>query len=346
MNLSGTKILLYSHQANLAGAPICLVDLLNELPATFEAFWVCPERGPVTERIRNATKFVLGKLFLKYRLKKLMIREKISLMHANTLFAWPAVQAAHSLRIPVVWHIHEDLNQFPKIWRKKILKYSTEIVVVAEWMKKFFPKSSKVHVIENGIQEPKQLKVRNSIQTLFTCVGTIEPRKGMHTLIEAARILHEKRLTFKVEIYGQPLKTTQDYFRNLKNKIQTYGLQEKVFFRGVREDIIKVMATSTAVIVPSLSEPFGRVAVEAMAAHKPVIAAQVGGLAEIVIDRKTGFLFQKENASQLAELMEVLIQNRSGAIRMGKSGFLRFKKQYRLKMHVQKMIRLYRKLLN
>jgi UDP-N-acetylglucosamine:LPS N-acetylglucosamine transferase len=135
------RILFYSHQANLAGAPLSLAGLINQLPKKYQCIWVCPERGPVMKVI-HSPQFVIGSWFQKQKIMRLIQQHRIQLVHANTLFAWPAVSAAKALNIPVVWHIREDVTLFPKSMTKKVTQYSDHIILISNWMKKFFIKSN------------------------------------------------------------------------------------------------------------------------------------------------------------------------------------------------------------
>jgi glycosyltransferase involved in cell wall biosynthesis len=114
-----------------------------------------------------------------------------------------------------------------------------------------------------------------------------------------------------------------------------------VEFKGVTSNIAKAMAPAWAVIVPSLSEPFGRVAVEAMALKKPVIASRVGGLSEIVVDRKTGFLFSTEDSTALAKKMALIIQDKRLVKELGTLAYKRYQERFTLKKHIQEIEKIY-----
>jgi glycosyltransferase involved in cell wall biosynthesis len=100
-------------------------------------------------------------------------------------------------------------------------------------------------------------------------------------------------------------------------------------------------ASDIAVIPSTEPEPFGMVALEAMAAVKPVIAANHGGLAEIVVEGETGFLVTPGSAIELAEAIKLLVADAPLRKRMGVAGELRYSKKFTLDRYVENMVRVY-----
>jgi len=91
-------------------------------------------------------------------------------------------------------------------------------------------------------------------------------------------------------------------------------------------------------VVPSTEpEPFGMVAIETMLASKPVVAANHGGLTEIVIHNETGFLVELNNIIALKEALEKLINNLELRISFGKNGLQRAKENFSIQNYVTKI---------
>jgi 1,4-alpha-glucan branching enzyme len=99
------------------------------------------------------------------------------------------------------------------------------------------------------------------------------------------------------------------------------GLEDHVRFLGYVSGSRKVdlIQQASFIVVPSLYEPFGLVSLEAMACGKPVIAARVGGIPEVVCHRETGLLFDAGNATQLAECMVELLLNPELRLQYGRA---------------------------
>ncbi len=109
----------------------------------------------------------------------------------------------------------------------------------------------------------------------------------------------------------------------LKAQANALGLPAALEFKGwvEPEQIPGLINDSTIVVVPSRwQEPFGLAALQAMQMARPVIAAKVGGLPDIILDQQTGLLFEPENADALSLAMLKLISDQNATIRLGLSG--------------------------
>lgn len=144
----------------------------------------------------------------------------------------------------------------------------------------------KSHVIYNGTDlsdlSPNSFPDREGEQGVgLLSVGRMVPKKGFDILLRALSQDHHAGRRFKVCLIGDGPERGA-----LEKLVRDLGLNEWVEFRGSQkhDEVIGAMASSCAVIVPSRQEPFGLVALEAMAAGKPVIAARVGGLPEVLND--------------------------------------------------------------
>ena len=89
------------------------------------------------------------------------------------------------------------------------------------------------------------------------------------------------------------------------------------------------------------SESFGVAILEASACEKPVIVSNVGGLPEVVKNEKTGFIIEKENPSELANILEILINNEKMRREFGKNGREMVLREYDWEKSLNKMISVY-----
>lgn len=99
------------------------------------------------------------------------------------------------------------------------------------------------------------------------------------------------------------------------------GLQNEVIFLGtVRDDMLKLYYAKAGIVVcPSVNEPFGLVALEAMSSGTAVVASNSGGFKETIIDGKTGLLFNPDDPADLAYKIELLLSNEELRRDLGKS---------------------------
>lgn len=127
-------------------------------------------------------------------------------------------------------------------------------------------------------------------------VGRLVYEKGIHILINAVPKILAK-VNAKFIIVGSGYMKEQ-----LLNIVRSMGLEHKVLFEGFMDEptLLKLQKCADVSVVPSLFEPFGIVALEAMAAKSPIVVSDTGGLSEIVEHDKTGVKAYPNNPDSLA----------------------------------------------
>ena len=168
------------------------------------------------------------------------------------------------------------------------------------------------------------------------CVGRLIPIKGHLVLLRAlaqARA-HVPELTLDVAGRG-PLEPA------LKSYVRELGLEQAVRFLGFVAPVQSALEAAAIVVVPSLGEGFGMVALEAMERARPVIASAVGGLSEIVVDGETGIVVPAADADALAEAIVALASDLPRAAAMGLAGRERALTQFTPERCVERIEKLY-----
>jgi glycosyltransferase involved in cell wall biosynthesis len=131
--------------------------------------------------------------------------------------------------------------------------------------------------------------------------------KGHDTAVNALKRLKDSGEDAVLWITGTvPTGVEHGYFEDVKAEIARLGLDQDVHFLGWRNDLQAVISRSDVVIVPSRTEGFPRVVVEAMLLGVPVCATPVGGVPDAVIDGRTGFLVDVGNDAMLADRIMLL----------------------------------------
>lgn len=158
-------------------------------------------------------------------------------------------------------------------------------------------------VIPNPIsflpQEKATLKDKRII-----CVGSISHNKGYDLLIEAWNRIVKDCPGWKIDIFGR------GDIAKYQKMIDDYHLQDSICFCGPTDQVQEEMLRSSFLVLPSRSEGFGMVLIEAMACGLPCVAFDCPcGPRDIVLDGKNGLLVPPENAVLLAESMKKMIQN-------------------------------------
>jgi glycosyltransferase involved in cell wall biosynthesis len=152
----------------------------------------------------------------------------------------------------------------------------------------------------------------------FLCVGRLIPIKGHVVLLRAFRRVLDERPDARLEIAGRgPLE------HGLKDLTRELGLSDAVSFLGHVTPVQRAVEQAFAVVVPSLGEGFGMVALEAMERARPVIAASIGGLEDLVRDGETGLLVPPGDDRPLAEAMLALAADPGRAAALGRAARVR-----------------------
>jgi glycosyltransferase involved in cell wall biosynthesis len=156
-------------------------------------------------------------------------------------------------------------------------------------------------------------------------VGLICPRKNQADVISMARevVLHFPKTYFLLVGNAE-----QDYLHDLKVKVEQFGLQQNVFFCDYTSDIGYYICGSDLMLHTASREPQGRVFLEAMAGGLPVVAYNVGGVSEAVINGETGYLLPYGDLNGLVQTVCMLIDNQNDRKLLGDSGHQRVKDHY------------------
>jgi glycosyltransferase involved in cell wall biosynthesis len=152
----------------------------------------------------------------------------------------------------------------------------------------------------------------------FLCIGRLIPIKGHVVLLRAFRAVLDRRPEARLEIAGRGVLE-----HGLRDLTRQLGLEQAVSFLGHVTPVQRSVDRAFAVVVPSLGEGFGMVALEAMERGRPVIAASIGGLGDLVRDGETGLLVPSGEAEPLTEAMLALADDPARAAAMGVAGRLR-----------------------
>ncbi len=187
--------------------------------------------------------------------------------------------------------------------------------------------AKKIEIIPNGVDWDEfmnsQRKTSPGVFRIL-CVGRLEKVKGQAYLIEAFRKIQDKisqsrfpELRLLLTLVGDGSEKA-----NLKKKVLELGLNESVEFVGeVRHDNLpEYFAKADVAAIPSLSEGFGIVALEAIASGVPIVASRVGGLTDIQKDFRTGFLVEPGDAEALASAIMSCINNPEFRYALGAEG--------------------------
>jgi glycosyltransferase involved in cell wall biosynthesis len=201
----------------------------------------------------------------------------------------------------------------------------TETDYSAKFLQERFPqRANQIHRVYNGLSLGEFGHANFFADPpLIVGIGRLIVKKGFANLIRACAVLVERKTSFRCEIFGEgPLE------KELQMQIEDLGLQERVQLRGPKpqHELRTSLAAANVFVLPSIPEAEGgmdnlpTVIMEAMATGLPVVSTGIGGIPEMVVDSKTGFLVQPDNTAALARAIERAINDRSLGQKLGQAG--------------------------
>ncbi|MGQ9624377.1 MAG: glycosyltransferase family 4 protein [Candidatus Bathycorpusculaceae bacterium] len=229
------------------------------------------------------------------------------------VFRKPLIATMHSTEIGRRNGIHSDYERMiheTEAWLTyegwKVICCSNYMVSHVQWA--FGLPQDKLIMIPNGVdtevyeklkkEELSQFRNKFALpeEKIVLFVGRLVYEKGAHVFVNAVPKVLEK-VNAKFIVVGDGYMKEQ-----LSNLVRSFGLAHKVLFTGFVDDetLRKLQKCADVSVVPSLFEPFGIVALEAMAAQSPVVVSDAGGLSEIVEHNVTGIKAYVNNPDSLA----------------------------------------------
>lgn len=299
--------------------------------------WILPDRPKTDNKrmewlIKTATKpaaQLVNQLAI-VRIKRLIKRENVDIVHLNTTYTYAPAKAAYSCGVPVVWHLREFLeeDQHKRIWNRrygyKLISRAAAVIAISESVyNKYRPilKGTNLLKIYNGLDEnyyscpPRDLFQSETIHILM--VGTIIETKGQMYAIQALKkLIDDGRKNVELTIVGQ----LSQYAQQLKKYVEGIGLSDHIHFPGLQKDTASFYHRSDIVLVCSYFEAFGRVTVEAMMGGCVVIGANTGGTVELIRDKDTGYLYEGGNVDDLKRAIEYVMDHRDEANAVARRG--------------------------
>ncbi|RLD27265.1 MAG: hypothetical protein DRI75_09965 [Bacteroidetes bacterium] len=297
------------------------------------------------------------------KLNKALKNTKIDIVHSNTLAVLVGAFYSKQNKIKHIWHVHEIISK-PKIVSKlfpMIVNYFSKIVIYnsnatkTSLSDKHKRLASKSVTILNGLNRDEKLtpiseirRIRNEVfkfeekNIVLGLVGRINNWKGHHLLLDSFKRLIEEFDNIKLVFIGSAPAGQENLVKELQEKISLYNLQGACKIIPFQKDIWKIWDSINVAVIPSTEpEPFGLVALEAMLASKAVVAANHGGLKEIVENEITGLLFEPSNKEDLIKKIKKLIVDKQISNSLGNRGYERAIKEFSLDKYCSNFFKIY-----
>jgi glycosyltransferase involved in cell wall biosynthesis len=256
----------------------------------------------------------LGLLFFWIKYLLFVNKNRPDIIHAQgAQMGFPAFLSKKLFGIPYVVYCRGSDVYYPWAFKKSFLKTSLGsaglVISLTEDMKKDIRKYSDaiVEVVPNGINLDNFVKLeKKSDGENILFVGSLKHIKGLKYLVQAFKKINNSDTKTKLFLVGDG-----EERKNLEALVIENKLEGKVEFVGKVEndEILKYMAIADVFVLPSLSEGFPMVILEAMSSGLPIVASNVRGLGEIIKDEENGFLVEPKNVNQIVEKVLLLLEN-------------------------------------
>lgn len=283
-------------------------------------------------------------LIALFKIYRFLAKEKFDVVHTHTSKAGLLGRFAAKLAgTPLVVHTphgHIFYGYFGRLKTKMFIRLeklasrmTNKIVALtdgerSDYITHKIAREGKCIVIHSGIEldryreltleEKNKLKKEIGIPEDALVVGTagrLAPVKGPEFMIKASQYISlESPETYLVFAGDGPLK------EDLQTLAKKTGTDKNIVFLGWRDDVPRILSVFDIFLLPSLNEGMGRVLAEAMALGKPIVASNVGGVPDLVIHGKNGYLVPPQNPEELAKYTQLLLEDKDKREKMGRAG--------------------------
>ncbi|RME40031.1 MAG: glycosyltransferase family 1 protein [Planctomycetota bacterium] len=264
---------------------------------------------------------------------RLLRRERFDLLHTHgSVIGVIGRTAALLARTPVVihqvhgFHHHEHMAA----WKRRLfilvermmaqctdrLLFQTEADLLECRRRRIAP-ARKCVWIGNGIDLSRFRPAKRAPNDppVVLCVARFEPVKNHEMLFEAVRILYERGMRFRLLLAGEGVEQTR-----WERWVRDRGFADRVRFLGYRDDVPALTAAADVCVLSSIKEGIPRAVMEAAACGRPMVATDVAGNRDALLDGKTGYLVPLGDAAAMAERIERLLRDEPLRRRMGEAG--------------------------
>lgn len=309
-------------------------------------------------------RWVFTFLFSVFAIARIIRKEDIDLVHVNGILSLQAPVAALLTRRKIVWHLIGSV--YPKIVVSSLMPFvkllSCKMILVAKKMEQYYfghckglvknktlvipePVDSNKFNPANVSQSDKdRLKAKFNIgpyEKVVGFVGNISFAKDLEYFIQSAKLIKNEVNNVKFLIVGGTSKTQKNYHQWLTNLISSLGMKQDIIFTGMIENVVPMLSLFDVFLLTSVAEGTPIAILEAMSMEIPVVATDVGGVSEQVINGETGILVPPKNPEAISRAVIRLLKNKKERINMKKRARKRVKEVFSPEKCVRRHVELY-----
>lgn len=341
------------HGASFVGQQIKDNTLINE---QFDIVYIRISTKPKSGRKILSILKPINFLFLLMRVFRIMVLRKFDLIYITPCASglqfykdFVICMLAKIFNSNVVYHFHNkgiQTNKFLNTFVKEKYFQNANVILLSELLKhevESYVSEDRIFYCANGVsynhKEIPQKRITNDdgkkINILF--LSNMMRTKGVFVLLEACSILKDKGYSFHCQFVGPWYEDIEQEFFSEVNRRE---LGKHVQYLGAKYGVDKenVYKASDVFVFPTYLETFGLVNIEAMSYGLPVISTSEGAIPEVVRDGIEGFVVEKENANELANRLEILLNDRKLLAEMSERAKVRYQENYTEEHFVSKFV--------
>lgn len=266
--------------------------------------------------------------------------KKYDLVYVNTIVVIDYIIAARFMKCLTVLHIREIPTGFQRTVFSKMVSLSKMNLIFNSHntLRTFnLPKDQSKSVILNGVKGFMDIAPKESTNSTINIllIGRLTPWKGQMFFLETLnQLMKNNDYNLNVRIVGEVFEDQVSYKNDLLAFVKNNHLENIVTFKSFTDNPKNEYEWSDIVIVPSIKpEPFGRVAIEAMSASRCVVAANHGGLTEIITGGIDGVLFEPNNIDSLVESLKEILNTPKLMYKYNEEGLQTFENRFSDKIY-------------
>lgn len=353
----------------MGGAEKNLYDVVENIdPRNFISTVVAFQGGEMSNKLKSKGYDVyeygitrlLSPLALKkaWELRRIIIENKIDIVvtYHHDADIWGLFVSLLAGGMPLISSRRDMGYQLTSkhVWFYRIFgRRFSRLITVSDAVKNEIAKRewitpNRMVTIHNGLN-PEQFKDHSRVDkikeelgistqdVIIGMVASFRPIKGQIYLVEAIKEVVAEFRNTRVVIAGY---NDTEYFRQVNDRIRELALDDHFVFTGARSDIPDLLSIFDIFVISSVNEGFSNAIIEAMAAGKPVVAANSGGNPESVHNEINGMLFAPCDSHALAQCLLALIRDPDMRNAMSKKGMCAIEKNFRLDHMIQKIEKL------
>ena len=285
----------------------------------------------------------------------------IDMVHNNTAAVLEGIYLKRKLKLPLIWHVHEIIVK-PKAISDFINmlmgRYADKIVTVSQAVANHikqspFIKDSQVEVIYNGVDNAVYYPMdASSIREKFDIaqdalvigmIGRVNAIKGQNDFIEAVEPLLEKNEQAVAFLAGGVFHGEEWRLEELDKRIASSSVVSQIHRIDYYDKTSELYNMFDIFVLPSIKpDSLPTVVLEAMACSKPVVGYNNGGIAEMVVDDKSGYLVKPNRPQELSNAISLLLDSSEKREKFGRVGYQRQKELFSLESYIKNFSELYK----